>query len=279
MVVGIHGIAQQLMGSDLLEAAWLPALRSGMRLANAMPIEATDFRCAFYGELFRKDPNRAGGYPPLRARDVTDEWETRFVNELWQEAAKQDSGVPSPKEQVRAYAPRSVQVALSALCKARFLTGVLERVLIWNLRQVRLYLHDDSVRGYALGSLAQLIGPETRVVIGHSLGSIVAYEALCMHPEWKVNALVTLGSPLGIPNLIFHRLRPTPVNNRGVWPNVEQWFNIAADGDLVALEKRLANHFGEQVRDRLISNETRAHDITAYLTARETGEAVASGLA
>jgi hypothetical protein len=69
-VVGIHGIAQQLLGPDVLEAAWLPSLRSGMRLANVTPIEAEDFRCVFYGSLFRKTPSRAGGYPLLQARDV-----------------------------------------------------------------------------------------------------------------------------------------------------------------------------------------------------------------
>ena len=47
-------------------------------------------------------------------------------------------------------------------------------------------------------------------MVGHSLGSVVAYEALCAHPEWPVRALVTLGSPLGIRNLIFDRLVPAP---------------------------------------------------------------------
>jgi hypothetical protein len=249
-----------------------------MRLANAVPIEAADFRCAFYGSLFRKNPTRGGGYPLLRARDVTDEWEAQLLEVLWREAAARDPEVPSPDEPVRAHTPRSVQSALSALSKARFLTGLIERALIWNLKQVRLYLHDDSVREYALASLARLVEPDTRVIIGHSLGSIVAYEGLCANSGWQVKTLVTVGSPLGIANLIFDQLRPKPVNHRGSWPNVERWFNIAADGDVVALEKRLAPRFGERVQDRLISNESRAHDMTAYLTARETGEAIASGL-
>jgi hypothetical protein len=277
-VLSIHGIAQQLMGPDLLEAAWLPAIRSGMKLANARPIEGTDLRCAFYGDLFRKDPIRAAGYPMLRARDVTDEWDVRFLAELWHEASVHDSNVPPPDERVRASVPRSVQAALSALSKARFLTGLVERALIWNLKQVRLYLHDNAVREYVLSLLAKQVTSETSVVVGHSLGSIVAYEALCRHPEWQLKTLVTIGSPLGISNLIFHQLRPTPINNLGLWPNVEHWFNIAADGDVVALQKRLAICFGERVQDRLISNETRAHDATAYLTARQTGEAIASGL-
>ena len=49
------------------------------------------------------------------------------------------------------------------------------------------------------------------MLVGHSLGSVVAYEALCANPEWPVRMLVTLGSPLGIPNLIFDRLEPAPL--------------------------------------------------------------------
>ena len=48
----------------------------------------------------------------------------------------------------------------------------------------------------------------TEVIVAHSLGSVVAYEALCAHPEWPVRNLVTLGSPLGIRNLIFDQLVP-----------------------------------------------------------------------
>jgi len=37
------------------------------------------------------------------------------------------------------------------------------------------------------------VGPDTEVVVPHSL---------CAHPEWNVRALVMLGSPLGIRNVI-----------------------------------------------------------------------------
>lgn len=52
------------------------------------------------------------------------------------------------------------------------------------------------------------VDADTRVVVGHSLGLVVAYEALCAHPQWPVQALVTLGSPLGRRNLIFDKLVP-----------------------------------------------------------------------
>ena len=61
---------------------------------------------------------------------------------------------------------------------------------------MRRYLDEPGVRGAARASIQQVIGPETTVIIAHSLGSIVAYEALCTHPAWPVNTLITIGSPL-----------------------------------------------------------------------------------
>ena len=97
------------------------------------------------------------------------------------------------------------------------------------------------------------VDEDTWVVVGHSLGSVVAYEALCAHPEWPVRALVTLGSPLGIRNLIFERLVPAPVIGKtgklaGAWPGRAQaWTNVADAADVVALTKDLRPLFGPDV--------------------------------
>ena len=106
-----------------------------------------------------------------------------------------------------------------------------------------------------------------------------AYETLCAHPEWPVRTLITLGSPLGTRNLIFDRLEPTPTKGRGAWPGgLRHWTNVADTGDIVALEKDLRSLFGDDVEDRRVFNGPDAHSIRAYMTARETGEAVAREL-
>jgi pimeloyl-ACP methyl ester carboxylesterase len=123
------------------------------------------------------------------------------------------------------------------------------------------------------------------VLIGHSLGSVVAYEALCAHPEWAVHTFVTLGSPLGIRNLIFDYLRPPPKDGLGSWPgSIRRWANISDRGDVVALVKGLAPFFSKTgspelaIRDASIDNGATAHNIELYLTAEETGNAIAAGL-
>jgi len=91
---------------------------------------------------------------------------------------------------------------------------------------------------------------------------------------------VTLGSPLGIPNLIFDRLTPAPANGAGAWPGtVADWVNVADRDDIVALRKQLAGLFPgpggvTEVDDRLVDNGNQPHAIDRYLSARETGGAL-----
>ena len=181
--------------------------------------------------------------------------------------------------------PGGVQAALRALSGSAFFAGLADRVMLFDLQQVRRYMTDPQVRRAVLGRVAAGVGADTRVLVGHSLGSVVAYEALCAHPEWPVRALVTLGSPLGIRNLIFDRLMPAPAAGvsggvRGAWPGgVRSWVNVADAGDVVALVKDLRPLFGGQVACYLVHNGSHAHEVRPYLTAAETGAAIAAGLA
>jgi alpha-beta hydrolase superfamily lysophospholipase len=127
--------------------------------------------------------------------------------------------------------------------------------------------------------MAEAVGAETRVVVAHSLGSVVAYESLCANPRWPVTDFVTVGSPLGLRSVIFDRLDPAPVDGVGVWPpGVRRWTNIADPGDVVALAGVLANRFDDRVVDVPITNGARMHDLLRYLTAPSTGAAIARGL-
>ncbi|MFI7321313.1 hypothetical protein [Streptomyces venezuelae] len=175
--------------------------------------------------------------------------------------------------------PYLVQRALNALSHSAFFAGVSERLLIWSARQVRLYFTDAEVRAAVQRRFERCVTPRTEVVVAHSLGTVVAYEGLCAHPQWQDVTFVTLGSPLGIRNLAFDRLVPAPVDGRGHWPEpVKSWTNIADRGDVVPMVKSLAARFGERIVDVAVHNGAKAHDVTGYLTARETGRAVIEAL-
>ena len=97
---------------------------------------------------------------------------------------------------------------------------------------------DDAIRGEIQQIVLDKIGDDTRVLLGHSLGSIVAYE-VAHRLDRPLPLLVTLGSPLGVETLVLQRLRP-PAS----FPSqVSRWVNVADRDDLVAAEPNLTNLF------------------------------------
>jgi hypothetical protein len=279
LIVGVHGIAQQVKGPNSVRTEWLPAVRDGLSLAGVTFPRDDALVCAFYGDLFRRSGTKAVGIPLYDAADVTVDWEKKLLKAWWREAAKGGEGVPSPEARTKLRTPQIVQRALNALSNSRFFAGIAEQALIFDLKQVYSYFHDPAIRQTVRKRVADVVDSKTSVIIGHSLGSVVAYECLCAHPDWPVRTFVTLGSPLGIRNLIFDRLQPPPHDGIGAWPgSVERWINIADKGDVVALVKKLGNRFGKKVEDHVIYNGAKAHDVKPYLTTKETGDAIATGL-
>jgi hypothetical protein len=277
-IVGVHGVGHQFAGENTLLAQWLPALKDGLARAGHQLASDADFGFAFYGDLFR--PAGKGAMdPPYDANDVDDDFQRELLELWWAEAARVDPTVRGPDAGTKVSVPSIVQRALDALSQSKFFAGLAERALIYDLKQVRRYLREVEVRHGARARIEQAIRPDTRVIIGHSLGSVVAYESLCAHPEWPVSVLVTIGSPLGIRNLIFEALDPAPQKSIGCWPpGIKHWINIADSGDVVALVKELRPRFGSGVTDHGVHNGANAHDATRYLTTLELGNAVAIGL-
>ncbi|MEV0174792.1 hypothetical protein AB0I00_27190 [Streptomyces sp. NPDC050803] len=274
-VVAVHGVGKQLLGEESLLKDWRPALQDGLRRAGGPDLGADDLAMAFYGDLFRP-PGRtlSVGDHRYTAADVAEGPETELLYTWWEAAAAVDERVVPPGANTLARAPRSAQAALRALSASRFFSGLALRTLVSDLKQTTRYLLEPEVREAARQRVADAIGDDTRVVVAHSLGSVVAYETLCALPGHGVRALVTLGSPLGI-RMVHDRLSPA-----GVWPGGESlaWTNLADEGDVVALVKDLAPQFGERLTSVLVHNGAHAHDATAYLTDRRTGEAVRGGL-
>jgi hypothetical protein len=283
-VVAVHGINNTYAAPTVMAAEWVPALMGGVTLVGGDGLlTPDDVGCVFYGDVFRRPGRYLGGdeLESLTPDDIEDEQDAALLAAWWREAARVDPGVIPPDARTLG-AASGVQAALAALAGSRFLAGTTERLLIMWLRQVRAYFTQPGTRQSVRQRLARAIGPDTEVVVAHSLGSVVAYEGLCAHPEWPVRALVTLGSPLAIRTIILDRLIPAPVRVdrgwRGAWPgSIKAWTNIADRLDFVALAKSLAPVFGAAITDVEISNGARMHDVRRYLTAVETGRAIVTG--
>ncbi|MDA5280936.1 hypothetical protein ACWGHM_32970 [Streptomyces sp. NPDC054904] len=282
-VVMCHGIGYQYKHRETELTAWYEALRLGMTdTAVAVP-PADQVSAVYYGNCYRSlgtkgadtDEDEFALVPPLREGDVRDPLEHVLLEAI-------AAGLDAPAVTGRGMA----QAALRRLESSPVLGLPPARVVIWLVRQVRRYLDEqDTVRGCAQERFARVVTPETRVVVAHSLGSVVAYEALCAaRPGWNVDTLITVGSPLGI-RAVRERLAPAPGPDGGPpWPNVARWINVAADEDPVALVKGLGPVFGDRVEDRLVVNAGPSrfvlggHSLLRYLTTGEVAEGVAEAL-
>ncbi|WP_037906053.1 hypothetical protein [Actinacidiphila yeochonensis] len=278
-VVLVHGIAQQNKGPQTLLADWYPSLKDGLILAAGVDLAQDEVSMAFYGDLFRPAGHRALGEPELDASDIQEGIERDLLHQWWMSAAEQERRVAGPGTATRLRTPLLVQRALDALSHSAFFAGLSERAVIGSARQVRRYFTEPEIRTGVQSRLARAISQDTEVIVAHSLGTVVAYEVLCAHAEWSDLTLITMGSPLAVRNLVFERLTPSPVVGHARWPApVKRWTNIADAGDVVALTKELAPSFGDDIRDLLVHNGAKAHDVRPYLTARETGMAMAEAL-
>ncbi len=103
------------------------------------------------------------------------------------------------------------------------------------VNDILMYFVVPGVRAKILKRLSGVLReyPDA-IVMGYSLGSIVAYETLKIHPQDARNhILVTLGSPLGSPLLqtLVKRFLKVPDFTR---PNVPAWFNLYSPLDVLS---------------------------------------------
>jgi hypothetical protein len=301
VIVLVHGIAQEQKSADSLEAAWLPALAGGIRVAGdpgladqlwrAAGPGSLEARMAYYGDLFRRPGAQGAGEDDLPDAELADELAMAWLGAAAERGTPHDRAVAAQAlAQVEAGPagaqgrPALLRPAIKGLTRVRWFApmgvAVAGRFVVQALGQVTRYLTDDVTRVAAVKRVHALIGPETRLVIGHSLGSVVAYEALVAGIEQPLT-LITLGSPLGLRRVIYDRLRPQP---QRVPPSVGAWTNIADVDDLVAAELRLRPLFppapgrGVHVDDRQTDNGSEPHAAERYLVKESVGNVVARAI-
>lgn len=283
VIVGVHGIAQQFRGGYQLGSIWFDCIRDGLAMAGhratAATLEPAEVTVAFFGDLFRPQGAMAALDPPYTPEDIKPGPEQETLEAFYKAATALDPALGTPAEALGA-GRVTVNVMLDRLMRSASFSMVIQRAFIGNLKQVTAFLCDPAVKENVLARVHEQTGPDTRVLIGHSLGSVVAYEYLCRYAPEQVDLLLTLGSPLGIPHVVFDRLTPAPVRGAGAWPgSVSTWVNVADPDDVVALRKDLSPLFPgrsrqQVIRDYQVDNGDAPHAVDRYLNSRESGGAV-----
>jgi hypothetical protein len=158
----------------------------------------------------------------------------------------------------------------------------------------------DRVRGHlrqvALGAI-ESGGP--LLIIGHSLGSVLAFDMLwesshVYGDSWKTDLFMSLGSPLGTRFVRRRRLGAGQGGAARYPKGIRRWVNIAAEEDHIALNRRMARDYRPMLELGLVESITdycsgvlntyqdeegwNPHRSYGYLANELTGEAIAGWL-
>lgn len=300
-----------------IRGRWLRALDSGLAAAGLEPIpEDTPVLFPFYGNAFRdaveaREAQGPGpdlalwttGHPlPPDVRAVCEVKADLLEDVVTHLPIRPPATEPGPVVQgVPAGVGRPwwnldellrvpwLREALQYLARR---AGVSARVIESQFTDVAYYLGCTEVRDVVLRivekALAEVPPDEPLVLIGHSLGSVVAYDLLTrMDPARTVSLLVTTGSPLGLPAVQKHLLghggaSPAPVP-APVPARAGSWHNGYDVRDVVAILNPLAPYLAEavpgQVRDLQVETGPEPHAVIGYLEHPEVVRAVGGQLA
>ena len=142
---------------------------------------------------------------------------------------------------------------------------------------MRRFQRDEDLAEAVLDRVREMRPQNPRVLVGHSLGSVAAYEALCRIPDHGITTLITLGSPLGLRSIRVGMSQKARDRMPNLPPGVLRWVNIYDPSDAVALAGGLAE-FWSEVKDKTVDNENEPHAITRYLGKKLTGQTVVEAL-
>lgn len=286
-LVLIHGRAQQGKNPQAEQDRWEMALYEAWTKAGIKRPASLDVRFPFYGdELDRllKELKSGRRLTWMGAEDV-DSSITPFEEEYLR-AMIADAGIT--EEEVRAEMPTQVidqgpqnwewvQAGVRVLSRRVPLVGTIG---LGFTADAEAYLTRPHIRT----AVNDIVRPHIEdaaevVVVGHSLGSVVAFDVLrALNGKVPVRQLVTLGSPLGI-DVIKRYLRPPPL---GIPIKVANWFNATDERDPVALFSMLdATTFAGGIDNAKNVKNSRddPHSIVDYLHDTAVAKRIADAVA
>lgn len=239
-LVFVHGRSQQGKDPDALKLEWLGALEKGLQ-KNGLALPANvEVLLPFYGdrlEAFTRE-SEVPLTDDLRTKGGEADAEFLAFEAAMAEALRQRAGVTDQQvgdaygDNPRPKGPQNwewVQAIFRAL--DQHVPGMGDNVLELFTRDVYLYSTRSSVKAAINGIVAAALSEtEPAVVVGHSLGSVVAYSVLRDDPRvLQVPRYITVGCPLGV-RPIRDQLKPLKFPKPA-----KAWYNAYDERDVVAL--------------------------------------------
>ncbi len=275
IIIGIHGLLNK-PEKEVLEKWWMEAIAEGMTRNCATHLDSP-FELAYWANIQYPNPipegelseryEKAQGVGPLRRCD------------------------PNTFDKIRAFTQKWGGRLLDKEKELFGLGSNVEKLLGISVKDLKEYYDSPDKRKLMRARLNELLKQHSEkriVLIAHSMGSIIAYDALreVDNAEMQnIEHFITIGSPLGLP-LVTQKIRKE-FNGKKTPEKVVRWTNIADPTDKVAIdcnlsdEYEIANASGVKVTDILVHNdyvnhegEANSHKSYGYLRTPELSELI-----
>lgn len=187
-IVAIHGINMQWSLRTAMQREWRTAIVDGLACIRSPHAQTVSVECAFYGHEY--NDGKAGREPEYAAIDIEPGLETELVIGIGTALDDTDD------DKTKLYLPGMVQSALARIQRSELFDGRDARLISF-VKQVNRYLSDPGFRALVHAEVTKAMAQSPRLVIGHSLGSVIAYNWLRENDPGQPVELITLGSPLG----------------------------------------------------------------------------------
>lgn len=233
-VVLIHGRSQEGKDPEELKEVWVKSLKEGLRLKGLKIPEGVRFRFPYYGDALKscteeklmrseREMTCEAGIMLEIAKGLLDE---KTWNELFFASKSLDLFSDENFQKLLKLLERNSE--LSAACLRYF------------VRDAAVYLSRKSVREKIDNMVIKELASGTKIIIGHSLGSVIGYEVLTKADGGikSISLFMTLGSPLGLSSVNMYLSKPLRIPE-----TVEKWFNAFDERDFIALNKLDKSHF------------------------------------
>ncbi|MEU6611960.1 hypothetical protein ABZ922_44400 [Streptomyces shenzhenensis] len=281
-IVGVHGIRQSTTSQRQLTDDWSGALNGGLGELDMPVLPGDALELPHWTGLLARGANHLGlEEDRFDAAVPLSEGEVDFVAAALEEVVHQEDldriqqlelqtlGLP------QLWPPRLTRLAMAY--DLRFPRGG-GKLLVSAMREVRLYLYEPDLAARVRSFVAEAFGASTSVVIGHSLGSVIAYDLLRrgeIAPDRTaaVRTLATCGSPLTIPSV--RRGLNIADGEPLKLPGSIRWVNVFDPGDFVTGGMGLST-LSPEITDAQVNNGNGdPHSALRYLRASPVARVIA----
>lgn len=272
VIIGIHGLGNK-PAKKTLENWWRAAIEEGLS-RNGKKVPEFKFELVYWADVLYDQP---------KDENCTDKENPAFLKEKYTRAnplfKPEDH---STRKKILDFLNRQAEsIFLNEDFTLNF-SSITDTILQHYFRDLDIYYRQTCTVGDKYCHAREIIRKRTAEVfmkyqkdeiflIGHSMGSIVVYDVLTLvNTQVKIDTLVTIGSPLGLPVIKGKIAAERQIKTNGnlhlpVPPGiVHNWYNFSDLEDKVAFNYQLSddyieNAFGVKPLDFVVNNDYTAN--------------------